>query len=391
MNFPMHETSSALKILAPTRYPWQFNGPRQSRHDILIRSFVPMNYLSKRCEGVTLFNPFPLARVNMIHAFNRIPLGVKPFLIGFESHLPRGFGIEGSWFFKAMRGRLASPQCRAIVAISQYARRQFVKQHAGFPEFDALMAKLHVRYPNLPVPEGPDQFSENGEFRLVFVGNHFGRKGGYVALRLAQLAHQEGLPISVDIVSALEVGAMSWTDPLAPGYFHQYEPLLSLPNVRSHGKLPNKEVLQLTARAHFSLLPTFSDSFGYSAIEAMINYTPVLATAQGALPEFITDGGNGILLPLAVDAAGEWVHIAHPDRASLEYATLYSQEIDSLAREALARLRPLLADRAAYGRMRQNARDTAVRLFSAADANRFWDDFYSSLWSGALPPGDDGR
>jgi hypothetical protein len=54
--------------------------------------------------------------------------------------------------------------------------------------YDALASKLTIRYPNMPMPQGPDVFKENEDdpVRLVFVGNHFGRKGGSVALRLAE-------------------------------------------------------------------------------------------------------------------------------------------------------------------------------------------------------------
>ncbi|HVI52556.1 MAG TPA: glycosyltransferase family 4 protein [Candidatus Sulfotelmatobacter sp.] len=375
-----------LKILAPTRYPWRFNSPRNSRHDISIRSFLPANYISNAIEGVTVLNPWPPRRFDLVHAFNRLPIGGTPYLISFESHLPRGFGLESSWLFKAMRRSLASGRCRSIVAISDYARRQFLRQHADTPEGPALEAKLTLRYPNFPMPQGPDPFlslddgdAGQDDVRVVFVGNHFGRKGGSVAVRMAELALQHEVPLRVDIVSAMEVGAASWTDPTSPGYFDRDHALLKLPNVRHHGKLANKEVLHLIGRAHFVLLPTFSDSFGYSAIEAMANHTPVVATAQGALPEFIHDGENGILVSLDTDDVGEWVHIGHPDRGSAAYAALYRAEVDRLAEESLDKVWRATRDKTGYLALRRNARQTAERTFSADDANRFWDDYYCRL------------
>ena len=306
-----------LNILAPTRYPWWFNSPRQSRHNIENRNFLPLNRFSSRIEGITLFNPLPLKSFDLIHAFNRIPIGVTPFIIGFESHLPRAFGLEQTGFFRTMSHMLASERCRTIVAISEYARRQFVKQHQDQPWFDTINAKLHVRYPNIPIPSAPDAFNsiESDCVRLIFVGNHFARKGGSVAVRVAEMAHQQRFPIALDIVSSIEVGTSAWVDPTCPGYFdHDKQLLRSLPNVRYHGSLPNSQVLSLLRQAHFLLLPTFSDSFGYSTIEAMAQGTPVIATAQCALPEFIEDNVNGILLPLEINSAGEWKHIGRSDR-----------------------------------------------------------------------------
>jgi len=372
-------TARTLKILAPTRYPWKFNGPRYSRHDISIRNFIPFNYISNKYEGITVFNPFPLRHFDLVHAFNRIPIGPHPFVIGFESHLPRGFGINQTAFFRQMRRALASDRCGAIIAISDHARRQFLHQHADTPEFDRLKAKLHLRYPNLPIADGPDPFKadEAGEIRLVFIGNHFGRKGGSVAVQMADLANQRGLPLRIDIVSTIEVGAASWTDPLSEGYFDQDRRRLALPNIRHSQNLSNEAVLALVAQAHFALLPTFSDTFGYSAIEAMSRYTPVVATAQAALPEFIRDGDNGILLPLDVDDFGEWMrHIEQHDRTTPGYASLHRAEVNRLAELALDRVWAETRNPDKYLALRQNARATAIAMFSAQDANRFWDDFY---------------
>jgi glycosyltransferase involved in cell wall biosynthesis len=375
----MNEKS--LNILAPARYPWRFNGPRNSSHNISVRKFLPFNYISRKLEGVTVYNPLPLRHFDIIHAFNRIPIGMTPFLIGFESHLPRAFGMEGTVFCRKMREILASDRCRAIVAISEFAKREFLRQHSCAEEYDTLKAKLQVRSPNLAVAENPgarDKYAGR-EIRLLFVGSHFGRKGGSVAVRMAEIALRRNIPLLVDVVSDLQVGATSWTDPIMPGYFDGDIALLKLPNVRYHGRLPNKAVLNLITQAHFALLPTFSDSFGYSAIEAMAVGTPVIATAQAALPEFIRDGQNGILLPLATDQFGEWIHCNHRDRASLTYAKLHREEIGRLAELAVERVLTVTADPKVYYALRREALATAEALFSADAANEFWDNFYRKL------------
>lgn len=374
-----------LRILAPTRYPWRFNSPRHSRHQIEIRNFVPLNYVSKKVEGITIFNPLPPRRFDLIHAFNRIPISTMPYVIGFESHLPRGFGIETSAFFRFMTRRLASPKCRAIVAMSNSARNFFLHMHASSPYYDELCSKLHIRFPNIildPIDD-PCQSAIDEQVRICFVGQHFGRKGGCVALRMAELALERKLPLFFDIVSSFVVGRDSWTDPADSSYFDRYRKLLDLPNVRYHGSLPNSAVHKLLQTAHFALLATFSDTFAYSAIEAMANYVPVVATAQGALPEFIRDDFNGVLLDLATDDFGEWIHL-HDDRSTAAYAALHRAEIDRLAHLALDRILSIAAEPKGYGALRQNARATALRLFSADDANMFWDGTYERAVDGIV-------
>src|SRR5258707_358881 len=124
-------TAGGLQILAPTRYPWQFNGPRSSRHSIHNRSFLPLNKISNRIEGLTVFNPFPLKSFDLIHAFNRVPLGTTPFIIGFESHLPRAFGLENTAYYRFMLERLAGKRCARIIAISNFALRVFRAVNGG--------------------------------------------------------------------------------------------------------------------------------------------------------------------------------------------------------------------------------------------------------------------
>ncbi len=366
-----------LKILAPVRYPWRFNSPRTSMHSIDVKGFIPFNKLSPKIEGVTIFNPFLLKKYDLVHAFNRIPLGPTPFIIGFESHLPRAFGLEGSSYYRWLSGILASDRCRKIVCISGHASKIFNAAHEGSRLFPALSQKLITRYPNLPVPAAHDAMAGKPEdaLEITFVGSHFARKGGCVAVKMAALARARHIPIVVNIVSDLQVGPGVWTDPLDAGFFEPYLKLLNLPNVRYYPALPNMRVLELLRQSHFSLLATFSDTFGYSAIEAMMNFTPVIATRQGALPEFIYQNENGILLDLPTNALGEWMPPCR-NRGDDRYKLLYAQEIDRLAEEALVALVSIMNEPGGLARLRLGARKTAVEKFSAADAQPFWDALY---------------
>ena len=242
-----------------------------------------------------------------------------------------------------------------------------------------------VRYPNIVIPPQSDGLasSPTEAINLVFVGNHFVRKGGLVALRAAQRANQTGLPLKVDIVSGLQAGTSSWIGPTRPGFLDEYRSLLdTLPNVTSHGSQPNSVVLDLIGRSHFLLLPTFSDTFGYSAIEAMARYTPVIATDIGALPEFVEDQVNGILLPLDKNDIGEWKHEGRTDRHLSAYEHLFRDEIERLAESLLQKVQASVQDWSAYSRMRVKARATAEALFAPGDARRFWDDLYREAVAG---------
>jgi N-acetyl-alpha-D-glucosaminyl L-malate synthase BshA len=57
-------------------------------------------------------------------------------------------------------------------------------------------------------------------------------------------------------------------------------------------------VAPLLAGADLFLLPSSSESFGLSALEALACGVPVIATAAGGVPEVIRDGETGVLCPV---------------------------------------------------------------------------------------------
>ncbi|HSU96525.1 MAG TPA: N-acetyl-alpha-D-glucosaminyl L-malate synthase BshA [Gemmatimonadaceae bacterium] len=76
-------------------------------------------------------------------------------------------------------------------------------------------------------------------------------------------------------------------------------------------------VAPLLASADVFLLPTSSESFGLSALEAMASGVPVVGSDSGGLPEVVTNGVTGLLYPVGdVDsmAAGVLSIITDPSR-----------------------------------------------------------------------------
>jgi N-acetyl-alpha-D-glucosaminyl L-malate synthase BshA len=67
------------------------------------------------------------------------------------------------------------------------------------------------------------------------------------------------------------------------------------------GNVPNLE--EVVGGCDLFLLPSESESFGMAALEAMTSEIPVIATRSGGLPEVVTEGETGFLLPVG-DVAG---------------------------------------------------------------------------------------
>ncbi|HKP13344.1 MAG TPA: glycosyltransferase, partial [Blastocatellia bacterium] len=64
------------------------------------------------------------------------------------------------------------------------------------------------------------------------------------------------------------------------------------------GKQPQSEIRDYLSVADLFLLPSQSESFGLSALEAMDCDVPVIATRVGGVPEVVEDGGCGYLFEI---------------------------------------------------------------------------------------------
>lgn len=67
--------------------------------------------------------------------------------------------------------------------------------------------------------------------------------------------------------------------------------------VRFVGALSREEVLEALAGAEAAVLSSDWENFPHAAVEALAVGTPLVATAVGGVPEIVSDGINGLLVP----------------------------------------------------------------------------------------------
>ncbi len=105
--------------------------------------------------------------------------------------------------------------------------------------------------------------------------------------------------------------------------------------VRFAGKV--EDVADVLRRAHLYLLPSASESFGLSALEALATGVPVIGARVGGLPEVVEHGVSGFLGPLGdVDAmvAGAVEILSDTDRYRA-YGTAARQRAAEFATERI--------------------------------------------------------
>jgi glycosyltransferase involved in cell wall biosynthesis len=375
----------ATVLLTGTRPMVRPNAPRDSRHRLIVETDQRVRFGMRRViekawpplAGLSWPHP-AWAPYDLIHSFNAIPITTsKPFVVTFESVLPRTLGRGGAALGNRIRDRLATDLCRGLVAMSYYARGKFLKANGGWAALDEVDRKIRVIYPHFEARDSRGvpslrRYERGSPLRLVFVGNDFARKGGIVALRAVRRAAAAGLPVKLDIVSAFRLGGDVYTDHADAGRYEADLKALSHSAVTVHGRQPNARVLALMADAHVQVLATMDDTFGYSVVEGYSVGTPAITTSVCAMPELVSSD-SGALLDLSVDEWGNWVGLPREarDRNSAAYWATLDAAYDGLADQLVEQLVAVVDDpqqieRWSAGATARFERDHESRHVSAA-------------------------
>lgn len=359
------------------------NSPRYSQHEIVRYRDYRRLYLSERLlqkmwrplEGLTLFEPLA-AKVNLIHSFNAIPYTSKPWLITFESMLPRTIGKFGNRLGSMIIDRLALDNCRKIIAMSNYAKEKFLRINSGCKYLELATKKLTVIPPNFPViATKPKKYLRRDRLELTFIGNDFARKGGIVALRLAKKAMQMKLPLKINIISRMNYGTQVYTDCLDISSYQKDIALLNLENVSFYQSLPNEEVIKLLMKSHFQLMCTLDDTYGYSILEGFSVGTPAITTNVCALPEFVNTS-NGFVIDLELNKFKNWIHLAN--RKEKDYWSILDQTYEELSSRVLQFVAKIIDAPDDYEKLSEGSL-TQANIHDSKKANTVLDNLYLEL------------
>jgi N-acetyl-alpha-D-glucosaminyl L-malate synthase BshA len=234
--------------------------------------------------------------------------------------------------------RFSIDRSDGVTAVSDYLRRETVT-HFGIdserieviPNFVDMSVYDRSRYTCLKralAPEGYKLLMHISNFRSVKrvgdVVRIFDRIRRHVPSRLVFVGDGPDRPEAV-----AEVSRLGLTD-----------------DVVFLGK--QDSVAELLACADLFFLPSESESFGLSALEAMASSVPVIATDTGGLPEVVEDGRGGHLLPVG--------------------------DIEGMAEAGLA----ILADPDTWRRYSEDAREAAV-AFRVERIIPMYEDYYAAV------------
>jgi glycosyltransferase involved in cell wall biosynthesis len=204
--------------------------------------------------------------------------------------------------------QLVSPRCRFIIGISDFATNYFTR-HPPAEHRSAVQAKLHRIYPAQEIFTTAGSYTPpngNEPLRVVFVGTDFFRKGGEALLDLIEELADD-LDVHWTVVSRVSDDDWgSWWLATPERVEEARRRLSRHPRVSWERHLEPDQVAMLMGTAHVGLLPTLSDTFGYSALEFLAHGIPLIATNVQALPE-VVDEEVGARVDVRLDDTRYWI------------------------------------------------------------------------------------
>ena len=141
--------------------------------------------------------------------------------------------------------------------------------------------------------------SRGGGVDLLFVGRMELRKGVDILLGAAPTVLQARPEARLILVGE----AVADDEPWREAFLRRHRGASWLKRVRFEGPLPREDLLARYAASDLVVVPSRYESFGLTALEAMIFAKPCVASDAGGLGEVVSHGETGLLVPPGDPAA----------------------------------------------------------------------------------------
>lgn len=284
------------------------------------------------------FNDFGLNPVDCIHLFNAVNYSRKPWVLTFETLVPRFRTvltdretnptkvIEDKHVRDALVA-MSRPNCLALLPISDSAAQIQKKFLSLFPEYESsLLEKMRVLHPPQQLMTGNPEALEypcesSPTINFMMVGHHFFRKGGREVLDvLAQARAELGADLRLCIVS--KISDDGYATDIGGAAYQQVHDFISSNSewIEHYPSLPPEDVLRKMRACDVGLLPSYAETYGYSVLEFQSVGRPVITTNVRAFPEINNDDCGWIIPVRKKEVGGEAYFKTPEEKAELSSA-----------------------------------------------------------------------
>ncbi len=229
----------------------------------------------------TSLNPRAYWR-DLVYLFVAKALGARVLYQVHGGELPRKFFAGNPLLTSFLRWTLRAPD--VVVVLAQVELRAYREFLPG-QEVVALPNGIDCRpYGGVPtVRSGP-----NHPLQLVYVGRIAREKGLYETLQGLRLAHELGVDVRLVVAG---------TGAEEPRLRRYAQALGIAARVCFVGPVFGNDKVRLLSGADVMVLPSYSEGLPYALLESMAAGVPVIATPVGAIPDVVSDGIHGFLVP----------------------------------------------------------------------------------------------
>lgn len=236
------------------------------------RSKIPLLNLKRR--------PSHLEKDVAVYLWGGV-MATGPFIVDLDNPWSLvGYNLRAMPLYRLVLQKiLASPRCLEIRCMSMACKRSLLSLFG-----QQIYAKATVHYPRQPLRVSANNLVTTDVCRFLFVATQFEIKGGAALLRAFKKLHTLDPRCRLDLVTHLP---------------EEYEHLVKeCPGISAYQATFNRDEIseQFMKNADVLVLPTYVDSFGMVALEALAHGLALICTDVYALREMVRPRFNGALL-----------------------------------------------------------------------------------------------
>lgn len=179
-----------------------------------------------------------------------------------------------------------------VISPSQNTLEDTIARYALHPQFAQRIPNCIIADPNLPIWK----MEECDPKSILFVGRFDKIKGADILLKAFRLLLNRDSSLKLIFVGPndepIEEDGIQYS---SSSYVKHILAVSQQENIEFKGRLSPKEIAQLRVESALTIVSSRWESQSYTALEAMMQGCPVVASNTGGIPEIIHDGVTGRL------------------------------------------------------------------------------------------------